>query len=72
MARRKYTEFEKKMVPIAKRKCEHIYELGGPTFNQYVYDGKTYFGLMELYEHLSDIGVIKKIDDSIIYAHYGI
>ncbi|HBJ2623575.1 TPA: hypothetical protein LA827_003378 [Clostridium botulinum] len=72
MARKKYTEFERKMVPIAKRRCDHIYELGGPTFNQYVYEDKTYFGLMELYEHLIEKGIIKKFDDSIIDAHYGI
>jgi len=31
----KRTEFEHKMIPIAKRKCGKIYELGGPDFNQY-------------------------------------
>ena len=68
----KYTEFERKMVPIAKRKCGKIYDLGGPTFNQYVYKGKTYFGLMMLYENFIKNGVIKSFNEKIIDAHYGI
>lgn len=72
MARKKYTEFERKMVPISKRKCDKIHELGGPTFNQYVYNGKTYFGLMDLYEYLSQNNIIKKFPEEMIDEHYGI
>lgn len=72
LTKNKYTEFEKKMVPIAKRKCEKIYNLGGTKFNQYVYKGETYFGIMELYEYLTENDVIKRFSEQLIDEYYGI
>lgn len=68
--RKKQSEFERKMIPIAKRKCEKIHNLGGSIFNQYVYEGKTFYGLMGLYEYLSENNIIKKFSEEIIDSYY--
>jgi hypothetical protein len=68
----KQSEFERKMNPIAKKKCDRIHNLGGSVFNQYVYKSKTLFGLMGLYEYLTENNIIKPFDEKIIDSYYGI